>query len=286
LDKVATILLNGVSYSFILFLLASGLSLIFGVMGILNLAHGAFYMIGAYAGLTAVGLWPNFAVGVISSIVAVSIIGFAVDWVFFKRLYHKINEQALLTLGLVYIASNVVLWIWGPYAKMGKAPGFLSGSLTVAGLHFPLYRLAVIVVGLAVFFILWWLQDKTRVGAQVRAGMDDKEMAIGLGVNYGLISSAIFIVGIMMGGFAGYIGAPVIGVQPEISMPILLLAMIVAVVGGLGSIQGALLGSLIIGIVDTVSKSYFPDLSMFTLYVIFIAMLLIRPAGLLGRKRD
>jgi branched-chain amino acid transport system permease protein len=286
LDKAATILLNGVSYSFILFLLASGLSLIFGVMGILNLAHGAFYMVGAYVGLSAVGLWPNFAVGAISGIVAVSIIGFIVDRVFFKRLYRKINEQALLTLGLVYIASNVVLWIWGPYSKMGKPPGFLSGSLTVGGLHFPVYRLAIIVVGLAVFFILWWLQDKTRVGAQVRAGMDDKEMVIGLGVNYGLISSAIFIVGIMMGGFAGYIGAPVIGVQPEISMPILLLAMIVAVVGGLGSVQGALLGSLIIGIVDTVSKTYFPDFGMFTLYVIFILMLLIRPAGLLGKKRD
>ena len=286
MDKAVTILLNGISYSFILFLLASGLSLIFGVMGILNLAHGAFYMIGAYLGLTAVGLWPNFAVGAISSVVGVSIIGFLVDRVFFKRLYRKINEQALLTLGLVYIASNAVLWIWGPYSKMGKAPGFLSGSLTVGGLHFPLYRLAIIVVGLVVFVVLWWLQDKTRVGAQVRAGMDDKEMVIGLGVNYGLISSVVFIVGIMMGGFAGYIGAPVIGVQPEISMPILLLAMIVAVVGGLGSIQGALLGSLIIGIVDTAGKSYFPDLGMFTLYVIFIAMLLIRPAGLLGRKRD
>lgn len=285
MDKAATIALNGISYSFILFLLASGLSLIFGVMGILNLAHGAVYMIGAYIGLTVVSHWPNFAIGVISSVVAVSIIGFIVDRLFFKRLYHKINEQALLTLGLVYIASNVVLWIWGPNSRMGKAPGFLSGALTVGGLHFPLYRLAIIVVGLLVFFILWLLQDKTRVGAQVRAGMDDKEMVIGLGVNYGVISSAIFIVGIVMGGFAGFIGAPVIGVQPQISMSILLLAMMVAVVGGLGSVQGALLGSLIIGIVDTVGKTYFPDYGMFTLYVIFIAMLLIRPAGLLGRKR-
>jgi branched-chain amino acid transport system permease protein len=284
LDKAATILLNGISYSFILFLLSSGLSLIFGVMGILNLAHGAIYMLGAYIGLTVVSYAPNFAIGVLSSIVAASVIGFIVDRLFFKRLYHKINEQALLTLGLVYIASNVVLWIWGPNSKMGKGPAFLSGALTVGGLHFPFYRLAIIVVGLVVFFILWWLQDKTRVGAQVRAGMDDKEMVIGLGVNYGVISSAIFIVGIIMGGFAGFIGAPVIGVQPQISMSILLLAMIVAVVGGLGSIKGALLGSLIIGIVDTVGKTYFPDYGMFTLYVIFIAMLLIRPSGLLGRK--
>lgn len=150
---------------------------------------------------------------------------------------------------------------------------------------FPHYRLAIILVGLAVFFVLWWLQDKTRIGARIRAGMEDKEMTIGLGVNYGVISSAIFIVGAVMGGLAGFLGTPIVGAYPDISMPILLLAMIVVVVGGLGSAQGALLGSLIIGIVDTFGKFIFPDFAMFTVYLIFIVVLLVKPTGLLGVKK-
>jgi len=246
LDKAVTILLNGVSYSFILFLLASGLSLIFGVMGILNLAHGAFYMIGAYVGLTVAGLWSNFAVGVVSSIVAVGIIGFLVDRIFFKRLYRKINEQALLTLGLVYIASNVVLWIWGPHSKMGKAPGFLSGSLTVE----------VFISRSIGWRSSWWGSSCSSSFGGCRTG---RASARGSGRVW--MTRRWSLAGRQLRthlhgdihrrhhdgrlcrlhrrtcdrGAAGDEHA------------ILLLAMIVAVVGGLGSIQGALLGSLIIG---------------------------------------
>jgi branched-chain amino acid transport system permease protein len=285
LDTILINVLNGVSYAFILFLLASGLSLIFGVMGILNLAHGALYMLGAYFGLTAANLWGNFGVSCLLAAVGVGFVGLLLERIFLRRLYKQLNEQALLTLGIVYIISNTVLWIWGPWSRIGKEPPLLSGPINIGGLVFPIYRLGIILIGLAVFFCLWWLQDKTRIGAAIRAGMDDKEMTIGLGTNYELISTAVFIVGAMMGGLSGILGAPIIGVYPELSMGILLLAMIVVVVGGLGSIQGALIGSLIIGLIDTFGKAYFPDASMFIIYLIFIIMLLVRPTGILGRKK-
>jgi branched-chain amino acid transport system permease protein len=213
------------------------------------------------------------------------LIGLFLERAFLKRLYKKLNEQTLLTLGIVYIGSNAALWIWGSVPKIGKAPAFLSGSISIGEYLFPHYRLFLILAGLAVFFFLWWLQDKTRVGARVRAGMDDKEMTIGLGVNYGLIGSATFVVGCAMGGLAGYLGAPLLGVYPDISMPIFLSSMIVIVVGGVGNIQGALLGALIIGLVDTFGKVFFPDFAGFTIYLIFIIMLLAKPTGLLGRQK-
>lgn len=284
MDILLTNILNGISYAFILFLLASGLTLIFGVMGILNLAHGSLYMLGAFLGLTVASRSDNFWLAALLAAVGVGIVGLVLERVFLGRLYKQLNEQALLTVGLVYIFANSVLWIWGPWAKMGTAPDILSGSISVGNFFFPVYRFGIIVFGLAVFAGLWWLQDKTRIGARIRAGMENKEMTTGLGINYGLISTAIFIVGALMGGFAGYLGTPIVGAYPEMSWPILLLAMIVVVVGGLGNIQGALLGSLIIGLIDTFGKAYFPDLAMFTVYLIFIITLLVRPTGILGRK--
>jgi len=284
LELIVANLLNGISYAFILFLIASGLSLIFGVMDILNLGHGALYMLGAFIGLTAATHYDNFLVGAVLSALSIGVVGLLLERVFLGRLYKQFNEQALLTLGFVYIFTNVVLWIWGPWSKLGSSPAILSGSVNIGSYGFPVYRFGIIFVGLVFFFVLWWLQYKTRVGAKIRAGMDNKEMTLGLGINYGLISTAIFILGAMMGGLAGFLGAPVIGAFPEMSMPILLLAMIVVVVGGLGSVQGALLGSLIIGIIDTFGKAYFPDSAMFIIYLIFIIVLLVKPTGLLGRK--
>lgn len=285
MDSTIINLLNGITYAFILFLLASGLSLVFGVMGIVNMAHGAIYMFGAYLGLAAVGRFGSFPLAILSAVIGAALIGLFLERVFLNRLYKKLNEQTLLTLGIVYIASNAALWIWGSVPKIGRVPSFISGSFNVGQYLFSYYRLDLIGVGLAVFFFLWWLQDKTRVGARVRAGMDDKEMTIGLGINYAVIASAVFIVGAAMGGLAGYLAAPLLGVNTAISMDIFLYSMIVIVVGGIGNIQGALLGSLIIGLFDTFGKVFFPDFAVFTVYLIFTIMLLVRPMGLLGRQK-
>jgi branched-chain amino acid transport system permease protein len=285
LELILANFLNGISYASILFLIASGLSLVFGVMGVLNLAHGALYMLGAFVGLSVATYTGNFLIAAIGAIVALGIIGFVLERVFLGRLYKRLDQQALLTLGFVYVFGNVALWIWGPWPIMGNKPAFLSGTIPIGDYAFPIYRFGLIFIGLALFFGLWYLQDKTRIGARVRAGMDNKNMTMGLGINYGLIAMAIFILGAAMGGLAGFLGAPILGADSTMSMPTLLLAMIVVVVGGLGSVQGALLGSLIIGILDTFGNVYFQDFAMFTAYLIFIVILLVRPTGLLGRKR-
>lgn len=278
-------ILNGISYASILFLIASGLSLVFGVMGIINLAHGALYMLGAFIGLSIATYSNNFLIASIGAVVGLGIIGLLVERVFLGRLYKRMDQQALLTLGFVYIFGNVALWIWGPWPLMGPRPAILSSSITIGDYAFPIYRFGLIFIGLALFFGLWYLQDKTRLGARVRAGMDNKNMTMSLGINYGLISTAIFVLGAAMGGLAGFLGSPILGADYNMSMHTLLLAMIVVVVGGLGSVQGALIGSLIIGVIDTFGNAYFPDFAMFTAYLIFIIILLVRPTGLLGRKR-
>jgi branched-chain amino acid transport system permease protein len=285
LELILINLLNGISYASILFLIASGLSLIFGVMGILNLAHGALYMLGAFIGITAATLFDNFPIGAVIGAIGLGIIGLILYYMFLSRLYKQFSEQALLTLGLVYIASNVVTWIWGPWSIMGKVPSILAGSIAIGSRNFPIYRFGLIAIGLVLFGILWWMQDKTRIGARIRAGMDNKDMAMAMGVNYVLLSMGIFIMGAAMGGLAGFLGSPIVGADPGMSMSILLMAMIVVVVGGLGNVQGALLGSLIIGVFDTFGKAYFSDFAMFLVYLIFIIVLMVRPNGLLGRKR-
>ena len=279
-------ILNAISYAFILFVIASGLSLIFGVMGVLNLAHGALYMLGAYFGLTVASHWNNFFLAALLAAVGVGLVGLLLERVFLSRLYRQLNEQVLLTLGLVYIFTNIVLWVWGPWAsgKMGAAPAILSGRISIGDFFFPTYRLGIILIGLALFVGLWWVQDKTRIGARIRAAMDDKEMTGGLGINYRLIFTAVFAVGATMGGLAGFLGTPIMGAFSGMGMQFLLLAILVIIIGGLGTVQGALLGSLVVGFVDTFGKAYFSDFAMFTIYLTFIIVLLVKPSGLLGRK--
>jgi branched-chain amino acid transport system permease protein len=283
--EIGVNLLNGISYGMILFIIASGLSLIFGVMGILNLAHGALYVLGAYIGLTLAKQGTNFLLAALAAGAVVGLVGLSLERLFLGRLYKQVSDQVLLTLGLVYIFWNVILWIWGPKAHIGEAPYILQGAINMGGFSYPLYRLTIILIGAAIFIALWFFQEKTRTGAIMRAGMDDKQMTIGLGINYGLFSSFIFFLGAFLGGLAGFLGTPIIGIQPGLSMDILLFAIIVIVIGGVGYVQGALLGAILIGIIDGFGKAYFPDFALFTVYLAMIIILLFRPYGLLGRSQ-
>ena len=285
MELVYANLINGVSYASILFIIASGLSLVFGVMGIVNLAHGALYMLGAFLGIAVAGSTDNFFLGVLAAVVGLFIVGLILERVFICRLYKMLDQQALLTLGFVYIFGNIALWIWGPYPLMGHMPTFLSSRVSIGDYAFPVYRFALIVIGLIIYLALWWLQDKTRIGSQMKAGIDNKNMTLAMGINYGLIATAIFILGAVMGGLAGFLGSPILGADPEMSMPTLLPALIVVVVGGLGSIHGALLGAVVIGVINTFGNVYFQDFAMFTAYFIFIAVLIVKPTGLLGKKK-
>jgi branched-chain amino acid transport system permease protein len=284
MDTFVTTTLNGVSYAFILFLLAAGFSLTFGVMGVLNMAHGSLYMVGAYIGMTVVQSMNSFILAIVIAAIGVAIIGLLIERLFLKRLYKRIPEQAVLTIGLSYAFANIVLWVWGPFAKIGQTPSGLNGSISVGDLSFPVYRIFIVGIGVIVLAVLWWLQDKTRIGAIIRAGMDNKDMTISLGINYAIVSTMVFTFGAMLGGIAGILGSPIIGAYSTMGDNLLLLAFIVVVVGGTGYVQGTMLGALIIGLMSTFGNAYFSSVSLFTVYMIFIITLLIRPNGILGRK--
>jgi branched-chain amino acid transport system permease protein len=276
--------LNGLSYAFILFLLAAGFSLTFGVMGVLNLNHGALFVFGAYVGLQVIDSFEAFWLAIILAAAALAVVGFLLYYFFLRHLYNKVPEQAVITIGLSYMTANVILWIWGPRAQITTPPEILGGNVVVGDLRFPIYRIFICVVGLVVLGLLWWMQDRTRWGAIVRAGMDNKEMTVSLGINYGLVSTLVFLLGVALAGLGGVLNAPITGAYPTMGDNLLLLTLIVVVVGGTGYIQGTMLGALVIGLVDTFGKAYIPKTAMFFAYIIFLLILLVRPSGLIGRK--
>ena len=276
--------LNGVSYAFILFLLAAGFSLTFGVMGVLNLTHGACFVLGAYVGLQVIGSLNWFWLGILLAAVGLAIVGLGLYFFFLKRLHGRIPEQAVLTIGLGYMFANAILWIWGPRAQILKQPEWFQGVLQVGDLSFPKYRIFICAVGVLILAVLWWIQDRTRAGAIIRAGMDNREMTVSLGVNYSLVSTLVFVLGIALVGAGGVLGAPIVGMFPSMGDNLLLLTLIVVVVGGTGYIQGTMLGALIIGLLDTFGKAYLPDYALFFAYVVFLIVLLVRPSGLIGRR--
>jgi branched-chain amino acid transport system permease protein len=283
MDTFVSIFLIGISFGVILFLLGAGLSLTMGLMRIVNLAHGALYMFGAYAGYAAAKATGNFAVGLLVAAISAGLIGLLMEIGFLRRLYKQEASQVLLTIGFVYIITNVIQWVWGAYPFSGITPGFLSGYIPMGNITFPVYRLATIGFGVLMAVLLWLFQEKTRVGAIVRAGMDNREVTAALGINLKVVFTGIFALGALVAGLCGLVGAPMMGINLQVGWDTLLLAMIVVIVGGTGSIQGALLGGLVIGLLDSFGKAYFPQFAYFLIYVVLIIILLFKPSGLLGR---
>jgi branched-chain amino acid transport system permease protein len=284
MDMFVLNILNGISFGMVLFLISAGFSLVFGVMGILNLAHGALYMVGAYIGWSvAIKLGLNFGLAVLAGGIVAGLVGLFIERMFLRHLYKQLDEQVLLTFGFVYILTNLCIWIWGPFFKSPFTAPFLLGSFNLGDLSFPKARIFIILIGTILTVGLWWLQSKTRVGAIIRAGMDNKETTMALGINLELVFSAVFFLGAFIAGFAGVLGAQILGVNPMLGIDTLLLAFIVVIVGGVGSVQGSLLGGVLIGLTDAFGRAYFPELAMFLMYMAMIIMLAIRPSGLLSR---
>ncbi len=285
MDLVLLNLTNGVAFGMLLFLLASGLSVMLGLMGIINLAHGVLYMIGAYIGWSISVQWGlNFALAVVAAAVGAGIVGLILERGFLRRLYRQPNEQVMLTIGFLYICTNLTIWVWGPRPRLPYTAPAFSGSLDIAGFGYPISRLVIVVVGLAFAAILWWLQEKTRAGAIIRAGMDNKEMTTSLGINLALVSTLVFSLTAVIAGIAGIFGASVLGANSTNVFDILLLALVVIIIGGVGSIQGTLVGSLFIGLIDNLGKAYFPQFALFTIYLAMVITLMIKPSGLFGRS--
>jgi branched-chain amino acid transport system permease protein len=274
-------LLNGLTMAALLFILSSGFTLVLGLMGTLNLAHGALYMVGAYVGLTLASEgWNFFLVCFLCGLIS-GVIGFIIERGFLRRLRRQELMQILLTIGFVYIFTNLVQWIWGGIALSPFTPAFLSGAVGILETRFPINRFAIMITALLIGIGLWFFEHKTRAGAIVRAGMDNSEMTTALGINLDLTYSAIFFLSAFMAGIAGIIGAPLMGANPELGMDVLTFALIVVVIGGLGSLEGALLASVIVGTIDAFGRAFIPELAMFTMYLVMIIILLIRPAGLM-----
>lgn len=275
--------LNGLSLAMILFILSAGLTLIFGLMQIINMAHGSYYLVGGYIALTVVQETGNFALGLVTACTAIMLIGIVMQRFTLQRLYKQELPQALLTLGYLFVFADVAFWIWGGNPMLIPKPEFLEGGVRVLGVGYPLYRLALIGFGLAVAVFLWLLLERTKFGAVVRAGMDDEEMVRGLGINIPLIFTAVFALGAGLAALGGVLGGPLLGLFPGADFEIALLAFVVVTVGGLGSIKGAFYASLLVGLVDNFGTAWFPQLSLFTIIAPMVIVLALRPTGLMGR---
>ncbi len=275
--------MNGLAFGSLLFLLASGFSLIFGLMRIVNLTHGAYFLLGAYIGLTVVLRTGSFWLAAAAAGAAVATLGVLIERFLLQRLHGQALPQVLLTLGLAFIVADGVLWIWGGDPRPIPAPRFLSGSFTLAGATFPAYRGFVFLLGLAMALLLWLLQERTRLGAMIRAGVDDQEVARALGIPVHRIFTLVFAFGAFLAALGGILGGPILGAYPGLDADVLPLALVVVILGGMGSLGGALLGSFLIGFLHNFGQALFPDFAYFTLFLPMVLILAFRPSGLFGR---
>jgi len=279
--------LNAVQYGLLLFLVASGLTLIFGIMGVINLAHGSFYMIGAYMAYALApwveswlggGFFATLAVGVVLSV----LLGYLLEWLFFSYLYERDHlQQVLMTYGLILVFEELRSIIVGDDVHGVPAPPWLAGSIPLSDvMSYPVYRLFISAVCIALAIAMWFVITRTRLGMRVRAGASNREMVRAMGVDIRLLYRVVFAVGVAIAAFAGMIAAPISSVYPGMGNQVLIICFVVVVIGGIGSIRGALVAALLVGVVDTFGKVLIPEAAGLTVYLLMAAVLLWKPEGL------
>ena len=290
--------LNGLQFSAVLFLIASGLTLIFGVMNFVNFAHGSFFMIGAYIAAWVSALTGSFWIGVLAAVPAAALIGGLLEWLVFRRLYRRDHMvQVLATFAFILIFNDLVRIIWGPLPLALNAPPAFAGAISLFGLPYSSYRLLVMAVGVLVGIVLYVLVRRSRLGMWVRAGANDHEMAVAMGVNIRLLFTVVFGFGLALAALAGAMLGPFIAVEAGMGDDILILAFVVVVIGGIGSVPGAAAGALIVGVVDTLGRGVLPGLlgnvlsaesassigpalGSMMIYLVMALVLFWRPSGL------
>jgi branched-chain amino acid transport system permease protein len=248
-----------------------------------NLAHGSYFMLGGYVGLSIVWRTGSYALALLGGAVALAIVGIAMERLFLRRLPGQTLGQVLMTIGFALIFQDLALLIWGGDPYTIRVPPMLTGVVTLGPGRFPIFRIFIIVVAALVGAVLWLILDRTRVGAMIRAAVDDAEMAQGVGIRVPLVSLAVFALGAALAAFGGVVGGGFLGVYPGLDFEILPYAFVVVIVGGLGSLPGAMVGSLLVGLLDNFGKALFPELSYFTLFAPMALILALRPTGLFGR---
>jgi len=277
--------LNGIALGMLLFLLAAGLSLMFGLMGIVNLAHGAYFMVGGYVGLSILEVTGDFKLAVLGGGATGGFLGFITERFFMRRVYGlRHHEPILLTFALSLILSDLSLFLWTGTPRWVQPPSLLDFSINLLGTYYPVYRLAIILTGTVVFIALYWFQEKTRWGAIVRAGVDNQEMATGLGINIPRVFTLVFSLGAFIAGFGGFVGSPILGLHIGLDVEIIMLALGVVIVGGIGSLPGCLATCLLLGLADTFGKVLWQKYASLTIYIIVVIVLLVKPTGLFGKK--
>ncbi len=295
---VLTQVLNGLQLGILLFLLAAGLTLVFGIMNFVNLAHGSLYMMGAYFAAAAFAGTGSFLLAAAIAIAATMLLGLAIERLALTPLYARDHlDQVLATFGLILVFNEIVRFVWGPSSIYMNAPDALAGQVALFGLSYPSYRFAIIAVGLAVAAGLYWMINKTRLGMLIRAGASNAEMVSALGVDIRLLNSMVFSAGAGLAGLAGLMAGPILSVQPGMGEPVLILTLVVIVTGGIGSIRGAFYGALIVGLVDTIGRAFLPvilqslversvaqaagpAIASMLIYLLMALVLALRPQGL------
>jgi branched-chain amino acid transport system permease protein len=275
--------LNSLAMGGLLLLLSAGFSLIFGLLRIPNLAHGALFMLGAYVGAALLGMQVNFWLAALLSAVGVGLFGAALEAGLLRRLAGNEQDQVLITLGVAFIIADLCLMTWGGDPMPLAAPRALRAPVFLAGLAFPGYRLVVLGFALAVALGLWLLLERTRLGAMIRAGVDDRLMARSVGIPVSRLFSAVFFLGAALAGLGGVIGGPILSAYPGLDADMLPLALVVVILGGVGSLPGALVGSFIIGAIYNFGSALLPDFTYVLLFLPMVIVLVIKPTGLFGR---
>ena len=296
-------LLNGVQYGVLLFLLAAGLTLVFGIMSFVNLAHGSLYMMGAYAGALTYHLTGFFTLALLSAALCTLGLGLLLEWAAVSRLYRRDHlDHVLATFGLAMFFNELVRIVWGPQPLFVQVPEVLAGTVDLLGVTYPSYRFAIIAAGLAVAVLCWWLIQKTRVGMLIRAGAQNPQMVAALGVNIRLLNAMLFGIGAMLAGLAGAMAGPLLAVQSGMGEGVLITTLVVIVIGGIGSVSGAFYASLVVGLVDTLGRAFLPvllrlvaersvadaagpALASMSIYVLMALVLALRPQGLFPARR-
>jgi len=275
---------NGISYGALLFLLASGLTLIFGVMRIVNLAHGSYFLLGGYVALSVIWTTGSWLLALPAAALAIAAVGLVMERVFLRPLGFDPLRQVLLTIGFAFLFQQAALDIWGGDHLDITPPDVLKESVVIGGLYFPVYRIFMIGMAVAIGLALWLALDRTRIGAVVRAAVDDAEMARGVGIDTSRVSMFIFALGAFLAALGGVIGGAFLGIYPGLDFVILPIAFAVVIIGGMGSLGGAAIGSLLVGLADNFGKALFPEISYFTLYAPMVLILALKPTGLFGRE--
>jgi branched-chain amino acid transport system permease protein len=278
--------LNSLQYGLLLFLVASGLTLIFGIMGIINLAHGSFYMIGAYLAYSLTGAIGNFWLGIAAGVPIAVLIGLLLEWLVMRYLYARDHlYQVLLTYGLILVFEELRSLVWGDDVHGVAVPAALDFSIPLTDtLSYQVYRLAMSAICVALALGMYWLIQRTRLGMMIRAGSVNRDMAQSLGINIGLLYRLVFALGVALAAFAGMLAAPVSSVFPGMGNQVLIVSFVVVVIGGIGSMRGALVAALLIGVADTFGKVLLPQIAGMSVFLLMAAILLWRPQGIFGRR--